>query len=152
MNTLQLGRILKEDPYTSSWFKGVFAKDQIPQPTIPGVYMFNTDPSHKPGEHWLAVYVGWDGAEYFDSYGRPPPKGIFAKFMTKCGPSIHNPVWLQGPWTAVCGQYCLYYLLHRCRGYSMDTIVHQFGSNLEENDRFVYDYMNKHYPSLTKSI
>ncbi len=151
MNTDQLDRILRKDPYTGPWFKGIYARDRLPKPTAPAVYMFNTDPSHKPGEHWLGVYVGLDGVEFFDSFGREPT-GPFATFMKKCGPYVYNPVWLQGPWTAVCGQYCLYYLLKRCRGFSMDAIVKQFGSNLEENDRFVYNYMNVHYPFLKKSI
>jgi hypothetical protein len=31
----------------------------------------NTDPSTKPGRHWIAIYVDEDGGrEYFDSFGR----------------------------------------------------------------------------------
>lgn len=42
--------------------------------------VINTDPDHKNGEHWVAVFCDTDptrpsyGINYYDSYGRKPPK------------------------------------------------------------------------------
>ena len=56
----------------------------IKQISFPFAYIFNLDPSYKPGVHWVAVYIDKEGRpEYFDSFGRPPPK---EKSKTFCAP------------------------------------------------------------------
>ena len=32
----------------------------------------NTDPSNRPGSHWIAIYVEDGRGEFFDSFGRRP--------------------------------------------------------------------------------
>ena len=73
MNTLQIERLLKKDLKSKTIFKKVCALDQLEKPTFPSAYVINSDPSSKPGEHWVAVYFDKRGrGEYFDSYGLPP--------------------------------------------------------------------------------
>ena len=73
MNTLQIERLLKKDLKSKTIFKKVCALDQLEKPTFPSAYVINSDPSSKPGEHWIAVYFDKRGrGEYFDSYGLPP--------------------------------------------------------------------------------
>ena len=80
MNSKQLHWILSNDKVTSRNFKGVYALDEIKhiqQISFPSAYVFNLDPSYKPGVHWVAVYIDRKGRpEYFDSFGRPPPREI----------------------------------------------------------------------------
>ena len=72
MNTLQIERLLKKDLKSKTIFKKVCALDQLEKPTFPSAYVINSDPSSKPGEHWVAVYFDKRGrGEYFDSYGLP---------------------------------------------------------------------------------
>ena len=52
---------------------------------------------------------------------------------------------LQSPLTSVCGQYCLYYLLHRARGISLQVILNEFSSDVDWNDQFVYDFIRNRY-------
>ena len=77
MNSRQLCWILSNDKVTSRTFKGVYALDEIvhiKQKSFPSAYVFNLDPSYKPGSHWVAVCIDRKGRpEYFDSFGRPPP-------------------------------------------------------------------------------
>jgi len=40
-------------------FDGVFSIDHLPD--NPRLLVCNTDPSDKPGRHWIAIYVGDDG-------------------------------------------------------------------------------------------
>ena len=76
MNTLQIERLLKKDLKSKTIFKKVCALDQLEKPTFPSAYVINSDPSSKPGEHWVAVYFDKRGrGEYFDSYGLPPYLG-----------------------------------------------------------------------------
>ena len=80
MNSKQLRWILFNDKVTSRTFKGIYALEEIvhiKQKSFPSAYVFNLDPSYKPGVHWVAVYIDRKGHnEYFDSFGRPPPREI----------------------------------------------------------------------------
>ena len=75
MNSKQLRWILSSDPITRKTFVDVYAKDEIKlinSVAFPSTYIFNFDPSTKPGLHWVAVYFHSNRAgEYFDSFGHP---------------------------------------------------------------------------------
>lgn len=97
-------------------FGGVFPSDRLPLHQTENVcYIFNTDPSTKPGEHWVAYYQVDGHAEFFDSFGYPsmnyPPihewllQGPFT-------PIQQLAVRIQGP-SMLCGPYCLYFLNER---------------------------------------
>jgi hypothetical protein len=63
MNTGQIELILRRNIDN---FDGVFSRDRLPDK--PRLLVCNTDPSSRPGQHWIAIYVGEDGrGEYFDS-------------------------------------------------------------------------------------
>ena len=41
-----------------------------------------------------------------------------------------------------CGQFCLYYLIHRIRGFSFEQIIHSFDEfDLELNDKIVREFV-----------
>ena len=117
MNTQQIRAILHNDYMTKDLFQGVFAIDQLPA-TCHGMYVVNTDEQDKPGEHWLAVY----NKEYFDSYGLPPQDERMIDFLGSN--VVYNAVPLQQVMSNACGFYCIYYLLERARGHSIQEIVH----------------------------
>lgn len=77
----------------------------------------NTDPSSKPGKHWVAFFRSSHGKlEFFDSYGRPPnhfgfPIGVNMLDASCCE---YNSLTLQADNTSVCGQYCILFLFLRC--------------------------------------
>ena len=72
----------------------------------------NTDPSTKPGSHWVAFFSGDLGnLEFFDSYAMPPSAyDFFIPSNTKL--STSNTC-LQSLTSNVCGYYCLLYLYLR---------------------------------------
>ena len=144
MNTNQIERLLKNDPYTRRIFKKACAKDQLQHVTYPSAYVINTHPSSKPGEHWIAVFFDNNGkGEYFDSYGLPPDMLGFAGFMNQNSTSwISNKETIQSLSSKVCGHYCVYFILFRCRGLRMHTITAHFSSNLAENDRRIASFIN----------
>ena len=142
MNTQQIEHVLKRDPIVGVDFRGVFARDQIPY-FESGTCVVNTAPSTQSCGHWIALYLTHDKAEYFDSYGKETPR-----FLTKIWNKkswISNPVALQSPLSAVCGQYCIYYLLHRARGFPMSLIFLDFGADVDYNDRAVYEFVQNRY-------
>ena len=143
MNTLQLRAWLRRHDLTTSCVTcGVHASDQLPKTVeIPSIHIVNTDPSTESGEHWVAVYFGLDATEYFDSYGLPPPPT--KNFLTFLGAHYdYNPVQLQGVLATTCGHYCLFYLRHRCRGFTMREIVDVFPGR-GHNDQFVLKWFHR---------
>ena len=107
-------------------FLGVFPFDQFPLKTLthnyysssPNAYccIVNTDPSHKPGTHWVAFFIDktkkkMSHLEFFDSYGLPPNTYSF-KFPSPIQ-IISNQCTLQSHDSTVCGHYCILYLYLR---------------------------------------
>ena len=144
MNSLQIERLLKNDSKTKSVFKKVCALDQLEKPTFPSAYIINSDPSTEAGEHWIAVYFDKHGrGEYFDSYELPPEFVGLKSYMDTYSLSdwIYNCKTLQALFSSVCGHYCVYFVLFRCRGVPLRAIVSDFTSNLSENDHCVSHFI-----------
>jgi hypothetical protein len=118
-------------------FQGVFSSDTLP--TDPRLLVCNTDPSTKPGEHWIAIYVDKNGCgEYFDSFGRHP-SNHFVRYMNfNCKRWTFNKRCLQSRISAFCGYYCSLYVVLRCRGLDMIKIVGMFSNDTGYNDWLVH--------------
>ena len=147
MNTDDIENILCSDIYTRPLFAGCFpsdAIDKLGQVDHPSAYVFNYDPGHEPGTHWVAIYFSQEGkGEYLDSYGIPPLIPGFYTFLEKNTVSWRfNDRTLQGPHSRVCGHYCVFYMLYRCRGRSMDSVVAMFDDDTNDNDDFVYRFIS----------
>ena len=156
MNSLEISSILKRDRFTKHFFRGVFACDQLPKQFVPhpSAIVINTDPADKPGEHWLAIYITRDGVgEYFDSYGLRPKLPQIEHFLQKNAKyTIYNTRRLQGPLSTVCGQYVIFFLLHRCRELSMNKINKLFSSDTMDNDMDVNNFIRKHFPRIKTEV
>jgi len=145
MNTSEITSTLNHLP----GFLGVYAADRLPlNLQISSCLVANTDPHDKPGQHWIAIFIDHEGnGEYFDSYGRPPLKEI-EYFLPKS--YIYNQKRLQGITTAVCGQYCIYYLTNRSKGHTLQAIVNSFSRNCTENDALVKRFVDKNFKMTTQ--
>ena len=149
MNTVQLKCVIECDPFMKKGVLGVYPLDAIPK-TLPKRYGFilNTDPRHLPGQHWLAFYCDDEGrVEFFDSYGNPPSKysSTIQTFMRRQSNARINSVRLQSIESTVCGQFCLFYLFMRTRGYSMLRIIDYFSTDYSVNDEFVYEFVQYNF-------
>jgi hypothetical protein len=51
MNTTEIDRFVRDDDACRGIFQGVFSADTLPEK--PRLLIGNTDPLHKPGNHWL---------------------------------------------------------------------------------------------------
>ena len=140
MNTRQIEQILKKDCQAKKIFKKVCAVDQLEKPSYPSAYVINSDPKDESGEHWVAIYFDQYGrGEYFDSYGSPPNVIGLDSYMDQFSLMewIYNRKTLQALLSTVCGHYCVYFILFRCRGVPLHAIAASFTSNFTENDRYV---------------
>ena len=108
-------------------FIGIFPRDRLPAslpPYRPLLIVCNTDPHYKPGQHWIALYIGTRGrGKYFDSFGIYPPL-IFSSFFNKnCSEWIYNSKRIQSVVSTFCGQFCIFYCLYKQLGYELKDIV-----------------------------
>jgi len=129
MNTSQLDHLLMSDPIVRCQFGGVCAADELPLrvPYRPRIYVVNTDNRGQPGRHWVTFYFPKKGpTEFFDSLGHSPDyyRRRFKSVLLKNGPCYsYNKIRLQPIGDLTCGQYCVYYAVHRCRGWTINKIV-----------------------------
>ena len=132
LNTFQLKHALSESDKTRDFFEGVYPLDYLSEiEHAPNMIIVNTDPSYKPGKHWLLFYRDQDTYEMFDSLGRDitvyPPE--IAHFVNKfCSQLKYVSVRLQPINSSLCGHYCLYYAYHRCNGELMRDIINDMHS------------------------
>jgi hypothetical protein len=137
MNTSQIERLFENEPL----FRGVYSSDNLPDK--PGLLICNTDPSTKPGEHWISIYVDESSGrgEYFDSFGRMPNEHFKLYMDTKCRIWTFNERQLQSVVTSLCGYYCCLYCKLKCRGWNMAKIVNLFTKDTGLNDSIVYRFL-----------
>ena len=147
MNSLQIEGLLKKDSQAKKIFKKVCALDEIEVPSYPSAYVINSDTSDKKGKHWVAVYFDKNRrGEYFDSYGLPPAVLGLEAYMDRFSLDwIYNRKTIQSLFSNVCGHYCVYFILFRCRNISLHAILSIFTLNLTENDRRVFDFIRELY-------
>ena len=152
MNTLQLKEAVEQDKSAQQQFRGVFPSDLLPEEVTeyPSVYIANVDPSSKAGSHWVAFYFTKDKkGEFFDSYGQSPElyTDIFKDVLQDNSQEwTLNRRELKSMNSRVCGQYCVFYVILRCRGNSMEAVVRRFSNNKQLNDGFVDEFVNKYFP------
>lgn len=145
-------------------FGGVFPSDHLPPHQTENVcYIFNTDPSTKPGEHWVSYYQVGGRAEFFDSFGNCsshyPPIDAWLR-QGPCKPVEQFTVRIQGP-SMLCGSYCVYFLNERSYYPSMSSVINsvcypfrklrrgedagltkeELKCQLGENDAYVFSYL-----------
>ena len=135
MNSLQIFKMIKRDSILNRMFCGFYSADDV-LPPINGFFIVNTAKSGHYGKHWVVVFKKNDYEEFFDSCGK---NGSYYGLPKK---KIYNKIRVQGN-LPVCGYYCLYYSLMRCRGISMCRITH----NLKKYNSDIYVLKNvmKHF-------
>jgi hypothetical protein len=144
--TDDLWRILSNDKRTASSFRGVFACDELPVSTsTSSLYVCNTDPSTKGGEHWVVIYVDDNRrAEFFDSFGMSPTKERFETFLNNVSASwVFNARSVQYPLSDACGYHCVFFAVHRCVGFNINAVVNMYTHNLMYNDVLVKQFVRE---------
>ena len=145
MQTDEILHLLSRDPLMCRTYD-VVAKDCLPEiiNTYPIAIVCNTHDADQPGEHWIAMYLDTKRhGDYFDPYGRQPQHVEFTNFMNEhCSEWVPNDRTLLSPLSTVCGQYCIAFLLFRCRNVSMHVFTRiLFTTDLVANDCRVFDWV-----------
>ena len=146
MNELQIKHILESDGRARDAFRGVYARNKLPirAPTT-SLYVCNTDPNHKPGEHWVTIYINNDRrGEHFDSFGMPP---LFDKFVTFLNNNTkswtHNKRVVQDVYSSACGLHYIFYAVHRCVGFDVGSIANMYTNDAVFNNAIAEEFVRK---------
>ena len=145
--------VLENDRYTKLYFHGMGNIDEYPlvPPERPCFFVFNTDVSDGPGEHWVVMYLQSNKmGEFFDSFGRSPVEcnlDSFFKFHTEYKITYNNKL-IQHIASSACGFHCLFFALMRCRGHSLSNIVQMYSSDTVWNDKTVKKLILKNFGNL----
>ena len=148
MDGYAIQAMLQGDPHAEPVYKGVFAADTLPRriEKYPAILVANTDCSHLPGTHWVAMAIDCHGRGiFFDSYGRSPTVPSHRQFMQRnCTTWKSSPARLQSIGTTVCGHYCVTFLLHWAHRFTLHNFLDFFTSDTEKNDRTVVELMKSY--------
>ena len=132
MNNFQIEDILKEYPVT------VCSSDEVTYKE--GEFIIsNTQPSYSIGEHWVVLYFGKEEAdEFFDSLGNWPEHHSLSFEAVLNKPYLLTLDQIQSSYSDKCAQYCIYYVVCRCAGLDMQTLLNVFDINDKEgNDEII---------------
>jgi len=134
LSNFQINRIMK--PYIQQGlYLGTVSRDEFDQviekikPQSRGGFIFNTDPSTKPGQHWRAIFFdgrpkGDSEIDYYDSYGASASKGDLKnikKIADKLQANTYlkykeNKVVQQNNESANCGFFTVKFIIDRING------------------------------------
>jgi len=133
MNTEEIRRALQNVKH----FADVYSIDTLPAHPR-GILVCNLDPFYRSGNHWLCncVVDGTHG-DYFDTFGRAPPKTLKDYMNASCERWTYNSRQIQSVVSSFCGHYCIYFCMLRSRGLTMNEIVTSFSSDTGFNDCMV---------------
>ena len=144
MNTKQLWNALTHNPETNFYFDGIFSVDTL---SIirerPELIICNTDPSDKPGKHWVLFFFKGKSVDFYDSLGQDINYygSLFLDFIKNFAHDYKQCIRrTQLIDNDLCGHYCLYYALCKCNGDSMEKII----DSMVSSDH-VIDVVNKNF-------
>ena len=130
MNTQSINKQLKR----IKCFKGTFPKNRIPKKNykkFPISFIINTDPDYLPGQHWVALFLENNKAEYMDSFGFKPICCEIQNYLKKYKIKMikYNTYPLQSISSSTCGAYCILYIKMRCNSFSFKDFLKIFSKN-----------------------
>jgi hypothetical protein len=153
-----ISKILKEDPFASNIFEGIYTIDTLP-PKIKKPYyaiVVNSDILGNPGLHWVALYGTPTHLIYYDSLG---PTLInnphLINFIVKHSEKKKFVLSLQPTQSIVsttCGFYVLTFILYMARGYTLCYFETLFDYvDLLKNDRTVCMLLMRKYKDIMRN-
>lgn len=146
MDNFTIAKALNTHYVTKLNFKGCYSSDEIEKlnkkVTEKNFYIINLDKSNEPGSHWICIMLTPLGKNYFfDSYGMPPYLTEFKKFMNDS--YQYNKICLQHHLSTSCGQWCMYFIFHKCLNLPLKVLFDKFNKrNKLKNDTLVVHIVN----------
>ena len=148
------------DTDIKKYFRGVFSLDTVPDsismidPNKPNFLIFNTEPSTKPGAHWVGAFIDLQSDIVFiDSYDQSPHYYDLEDFFLEAtgGDYITIGKKLQSDFTNVCAIYVLFFGHYLSKGYDLKKIIDLIPDHTNVlKDRHMVEWFNKNYGKSIK--
>ena len=129
MNTVSLKKIIQSG-VDETYFRDVLPCDLLNGVTAKQFTLIVNNQTKEPGQHWLAIFKkeGNKDIDFFDSCAMPLSfynKSI-ESFLKKHGSSVHVSYRrLQSAFSATCGQFCIFFQVLRCNGFTFNVDIVQ---------------------------
>ena len=97
--------------------------------SLPDTFCAVLNLDDKTGTHYVAVYneAKSSYAEYFDSFGMPPPDLVIEYLQKKTGKEVRfNVFQVQADLSSRCAFYCIYFIKKRASGQSFEKVMSHF--------------------------
>ena len=105
---------------TINHLRGIYSRDHLPSKIKKECGIINLDDMQGPGTHWVC-YRNLDSVvEYFDPFGLIMPSEALKYFNTSGKRIVYSIDEIQNRNSVLCGYWCLYYLLERQKGNSIN--------------------------------
>jgi hypothetical protein len=137
MNTLQLQKILEFYSNNKKIYFGIFSIDKLPIiDKFPSCLIMNNQTSREEGQHWVAIYFNKrKKCEFFDSFGKSPRFYGIMDYLQKYSTGIkYSKRVVQSNVSPYCGLYCVFFLIFKIKGRSMEYYEMLFKKNPLAND------------------
>ena len=146
LSTLEIDRILKNNPVTKKEFIGTFPACIVPTPRDRYAFITNTHSHEKPGEHWNSWVVDKDSVLFFDSFGRdindPTLPDYYRDFIGSFRNVRFTSVQIQDFKSIACGYFCIHFIYVMSLDLSYEHFVNDYSSDLKLNDVIVNNFIN----------
>ena len=134
--------LIKWCRYLNIPISNVLSRDErVPHNHSKALFIYNLEPSHMRGSHWVATYVKDKTINYFDSFGMPPFQAIVDHAKKKNLTLLHQNNQIQNIKTTTCGYFVLYFLNEMNRGNSYSGLLEVFDiHDTIYNEKFIEHY------------
>ena len=127
MNGKEILQLLMANNLTAKYFEGVYASNCLPNINkYPCILIANIAEDSHPGLHWICIWFDKKKQGFFfDSYGLHPNllSEHFTPFLNKFSKSFKwNKLSLQSNNSKTCGEWCIYFAFHVCRGMNPEDV------------------------------
>jgi len=144
MNSRELRSICRSDPELKHLFLGVFPCDKLPEKET-GFIICNEDKHTAPGSHWVCIFLLPNKrAEFFNSYGGSPSPHPIVNYLDGWD-VVCSEKQVQSYLSTTCGQHCIFYAYHRCRGVPLASILDIYERDLNSNDQMVCEFVEVNF-------
>ena len=147
LTTLEIDRILKQNPVTRNNFIGTFPACIIPN-VKKQMYSFvsNTHAHDRPGEHWNSWVINGETVIFFDSFGRnvydPMLPEYYRDFVKTFKYVKCNTVQIQDLDSIACGYFCIHFIYLASLGFNFKHFLSDYSTDLKANDYVVFNIIN----------
>jgi hypothetical protein len=152
MDESQIKYFLKSHPLTCDYFRGVFARDELPERLEPAsIYVVNYSLRREIGTHWILIFITVNSVPlYVDTSGLPAVFPEFTKCLDQFPFYIYSKHPIQGGSSRSCAVYCILLAVYLSRGKTLQEARSVFSADVRGNEDILATFFLKEFAFLRR--